>query len=253
MSVVGTAARRPFTLIPALAADAEFFWGAGGTLALSLQRRKPERFSPLGIPFPFEDQRGHPPQPPFLRGQPLSPALSPLGEREHETLWALLTETELSLDLLCLGSLRFARPLLGSLRFALPFVWARFASLFPLSGLASLRFDVAVELTLDCPCQPAKLRSAPPCDEGSRSFSSSGRCYHFRPLLRNHCGCLRRPFAPPSDLAALSRPFRATASTISPPPSTSPTSSFYHPPSPEASAPPFRRRRYSYQPWLDAD
>ncbi len=92
------------------------FLGAGGTLALSLQRRKPERFSPLGIPFPFEDQRGHPPQPPFLRGQPLTPALSPLGEREHETLWALLTETGLSLDLLCLGSLRFARfALLASL------------------------------------------------------------------------------------------------------------------------------------------
>ena len=43
---------------------------------------------PLWIPFPFADQ-SQPPHPPFSRGQPLTPALSPLGEREHESLWTL--------------------------------------------------------------------------------------------------------------------------------------------------------------------
>jgi hypothetical protein len=38
--------------------------------------------------FPFQTRAVSPPIPPE-RGQPLTPALSPLGEREHEPLWTL--------------------------------------------------------------------------------------------------------------------------------------------------------------------
>ena len=51
-------------------------------------------FLPLEPTFP--GQSGPPPHPPSVRGQPLSPALSPLREREPRILWRLLVQWSVS-------------------------------------------------------------------------------------------------------------------------------------------------------------